>query len=153
PGVSALVANEIERGNAVVIAGDSFTIDDAGARAQAGQRLDNEREAVGEVIARTAVEPHSRAVFAGNNPKPSCLISCSHWLPEGSLWWGNCTSTRQGSGPPLSLRRDGKLDTARRFLSSARTRRSRLCVCSRWRLPQALRVRSRCIVLCRLRSR
>jgi phosphoribosylaminoimidazole carboxylase (NCAIR synthetase) len=31
--VSAVVTNEIERGNAVVIAGDSFAIDDAGARA------------------------------------------------------------------------------------------------------------------------
>ena len=31
--VSALVPDEIERGNAVVIAGDNFTVDDAGARA------------------------------------------------------------------------------------------------------------------------
>jgi hypothetical protein len=37
--VSAVVTDEIERGNAVVIAGDSFTIDDAGARAQACQRF------------------------------------------------------------------------------------------------------------------
>ena len=34
--IMAAVANEIERGNAVVIAGDSFTVDDAGARAQPG---------------------------------------------------------------------------------------------------------------------
>src|SRR5262249_2067054 len=33
--VSAVVTDEIERGNAVVIAGDSFAVDDAGARAQA----------------------------------------------------------------------------------------------------------------------
>ena len=33
--VMAVVANEIERGNAVIIAGDSFTVDNAGARAQA----------------------------------------------------------------------------------------------------------------------
>ena len=39
--VSAVVPDEIERGNAVVIAGDSFAIDDAGARAQACQRLDD----------------------------------------------------------------------------------------------------------------
>jgi hypothetical protein len=31
--VSAVVTNEIERGNAVSVAGDSFTIDNAGARA------------------------------------------------------------------------------------------------------------------------
>jgi|SRR5262245_52150895 len=52
--VSALVADEVERGNAVVIAGDSFAVDDAGARAQTSQRLDDQREAVGEVITRAA---------------------------------------------------------------------------------------------------
>src|SRR5262249_11673919 len=39
--VSALVTDEIERGHAVVIVGDSFAVDDAGARAQACQRLDD----------------------------------------------------------------------------------------------------------------
>ena len=43
--VSALVPDEIERGDAVVIAGDSFAVDNAGARAQAGQCLDDQREA------------------------------------------------------------------------------------------------------------
>src|SRR5215813_4608658 len=52
--VSALVTDEIERGHAVVIAGDSFAVDDAGARAQACQRLDDQREAASEVVARTA---------------------------------------------------------------------------------------------------
>src|SRR5262245_64360635 len=36
--VSALVPDEIERGHAVVIAGNGLAIDDAGARAQACQR-------------------------------------------------------------------------------------------------------------------
>ena len=49
----AMVTNEIERGNAVVIASDSFTIDDVGARAQ---RLDDQRKAAREVIAGTAIE-------------------------------------------------------------------------------------------------
>ena len=49
--VSAVVTDEIERGNAVVIAGNSFAIDDAGAGAQACQRLNDQREAVGEVVA------------------------------------------------------------------------------------------------------
>src|SRR5262249_14244980 len=56
--IMAAVANEIERGNAVVIAGDSLAVDDAGPRAQACQRLNDQRETTGEVIARTAVEPH-----------------------------------------------------------------------------------------------
>src|SRR5215475_6999275 len=45
--IMAAVANEIERGNAVVIAGDSLAVDDAGARAKACQRLHDQREAVG----------------------------------------------------------------------------------------------------------
>jgi hypothetical protein len=71
--VSAVVTDEIERGNAVVIAGDSFAVDDAGARAQACQYLDNEREATGEVIARTAVDPHLRASLAGDDAEAVVL--------------------------------------------------------------------------------
>src|SRR5262249_28241184 len=71
--VVAVVANEIERGNAIVIAGDSFAVDDAGARAQPGERINDQREAVAEVVARTAVEPHSRAVLPGDNPKTVVL--------------------------------------------------------------------------------
>src|SRR5262245_15493345 len=52
--VRALVSDEIERGNTVVIAGDGFTVDDAGARAQACQRLDDQREAAGEIVAGRA---------------------------------------------------------------------------------------------------
>ena len=73
PLVSALVPDEIERGNAVVIAGDSFTVDDAGARAQAGERINDQREAAGEVIARTTVEPHRRAGLAGNDAEAVML--------------------------------------------------------------------------------
>ena len=69
----AAVANEIERGNAVVIAGDGFAVDNAGARAQPGERINDEREAVGEVIARTAVKPHLRAVLAGDDAKSIML--------------------------------------------------------------------------------
>src|SRR5262249_52898732 len=71
--IMAAVANEVERGNAVVIASDSLAVDDAGARAQACQRLDDQREAVGEVIARTAIEPHLRASLAGNDAKAVVL--------------------------------------------------------------------------------
>src|SRR6516164_1381085 len=42
--ISAIVTDEIKRSHTVVIAGDSFTVDNAGARAQAGQRLDYQRE-------------------------------------------------------------------------------------------------------------
>jgi hypothetical protein len=49
--VNAVVTNEIEGGDAVVIASHSFAIDDAWARAQTGQRIKDQRKAVGEVIA------------------------------------------------------------------------------------------------------
>jgi len=71
--VSAVVPDEIERGNAVVIAGDSFAVDDAGARAQAGQRLDDQREAIGEVVARTAIEPHPLTILASNDTEAVVL--------------------------------------------------------------------------------
>ncbi len=67
------MADEIERGHAVVIAGDSFAVDDAGARAQAGQRLDDQREATGEIIARAAVEPHAGTVLARDDPEAVVL--------------------------------------------------------------------------------
>jgi hypothetical protein len=53
------VTDKIERGNAVIVASHRFTIDDAGARAQAGQRLDDQREAAGEVVAGSAEKPHA----------------------------------------------------------------------------------------------
>src|SRR5947207_530021 len=49
--VMAAVADAIERSNAVVITGNRLAVDDAGARPQAGQGLDDQREAIGEIIA------------------------------------------------------------------------------------------------------
>jgi hypothetical protein len=68
-----VVADEIEGSDAVIIASDSFAIDHAGARTQAGQRLDDPRKAVGEVIAGPAVEPHSRSLLPGDHPKSVML--------------------------------------------------------------------------------
>src|SRR6516165_8583491 len=45
--VMASVADTVERGNAVVVASNRLPIDDAGARAQASQRLDDQRERAG----------------------------------------------------------------------------------------------------------
>jgi len=83
--VSALVPDEIERGDAVVIASDSFAVDDAGARAQAPQRFDDEREAVGEIIAWTTIEPHLCALLARNDAEAVVLDLMRQSLPEGSL--------------------------------------------------------------------
>src|SRR5262245_54789876 len=48
--VSAVVPDEIERSHTVVIAGDSFAVDDAGARAQAGQRLKRSQAEVSGIL-------------------------------------------------------------------------------------------------------
>jgi hypothetical protein len=71
--VGAVMSDEIERGNAIVIAGDSFAIDNARAGAKAGQCLNDQREAMGEVIARTAIEPHLWAFLAGNDAEAVML--------------------------------------------------------------------------------
>jgi hypothetical protein len=63
----------VQLGNAVVIAGNRLAIDDAGPRAQAGQRLDDQQEAAGEVVAGTAIEPHLCAGLAGNDAKAVVL--------------------------------------------------------------------------------
>jgi hypothetical protein len=47
-----VVTDEIERGDTVIIAANSFAVDDAGA--QASQRLDDQREPMGEIVARIA---------------------------------------------------------------------------------------------------
>jgi hypothetical protein len=49
-GVVATVTDSVEGRDAVITAGDRLAIDDAGTRAQTGQRLDNQREAPGQVI-------------------------------------------------------------------------------------------------------
>src|SRR5260370_39947431 len=48
-------------------------LDDARARAKAGQRINDQRKAMGEVIAGTAIEPHSRALLTGNDAKAIVL--------------------------------------------------------------------------------
>jgi hypothetical protein len=67
------IANKIERSHTVVIAGDRFTVDDARAAAQTGEFLNDQREAVREVIPRTAIEPHLRAFLTGNDAEAVVL--------------------------------------------------------------------------------
>jgi hypothetical protein len=65
-------------------------IDLEGARAQACQRLDDQREAVGDVIARTAVEPHLRAGLASNNAEGSLSVLVGRhgaMNPAGKVRW------------------------------------------------------------------
>ena len=65
--------HEIKHDGFRVIARDRFPIDDARARAQARQSLDDQRETIREIIAGTAVEPHLCARLAGDDPKAIVL--------------------------------------------------------------------------------
>jgi hypothetical protein len=63
--VMASIADVIEAHHAFAVADHRLTIDDAGSRTQPRQSLDDQRKAVGQVIAWAAVEPHFHAVLAG----------------------------------------------------------------------------------------
>ena len=52
---------------------------------QAGQRLDDQREAMGEVITRTAVEPHLRVLLAGNDAEAVMLDFMQPLAAAGQL--------------------------------------------------------------------
>ena len=67
------IADAVEARDPVLAARHRLAVDDAGARAQLGERLDDEREAVGQVIARPAVELHPLVVLAGDDPKAVVL--------------------------------------------------------------------------------
>ena len=71
--VMAPVSDAIEGRDPILTAGHRLPIDDTGARAQPCQCLDDERKALGQVIAGAAVELHPLAVFAGDHPKTVVL--------------------------------------------------------------------------------
>ena len=62
-----------EARHAVVAAAHRLAVDDAGARAQAGEGLDDQRKAMGQVVARAAVEPHAGTVLAGHDAEAVVL--------------------------------------------------------------------------------
>jgi hypothetical protein len=72
-GVMPAVTNAIEARHPIGIASDSFAIDDAGARAQLGQSLHNQREAISQIIAWATVEPHAVAILAADDAKTVVL--------------------------------------------------------------------------------
>src|SRR5262249_18408688 len=71
--VMAPIPDAVEAGHAFVVAGDRLAVDDARARAQVCQGLDNQREAVGQVVTGAAVEPHALAVLTSDDPESIVL--------------------------------------------------------------------------------
>src|SRR6202022_3150847 len=80
------VTDAVERRNSVLAARDRLSVDNAGPGVQLGDRLDDERESVGQVIARSAIELHPFAVLAGDDPKAVVLVLWRPCSPEG----GSC---------------------------------------------------------------
>ena len=70
-------------------------------RERRAKGLDDEWEALREVVLWAAVEPHALVLLPRDDLTPSCLISCSHWSPEGAL---GAAVGRQGAMKP-----DGKV--------------------------------------------
>ena len=57
----------------ILAARDRLSVDDAGPGAQLGDCLDDERESVGQVITRSAIELHPFALLARNDMEPVVL--------------------------------------------------------------------------------
>jgi hypothetical protein len=67
------VSNKIETRAPVSATSDRLAIDHARLTSKPRQALDDQREPVGQVVARTAIEPHLRAVLAGDDPETIML--------------------------------------------------------------------------------
>ena len=67
------IPDAVEVRHAVLVAAHGLAVDDAGARAQAGERLDDQREAVGQVVAGAAVQPHALAILARDDAEAVVL--------------------------------------------------------------------------------
>ena len=67
------IANEIEHGQAIGVDRDRLAVENARAYRQGSDRLDNEREAIGEVEAVARDQPHAIAVAVSKNAKAVVL--------------------------------------------------------------------------------
>ena len=63
------VPQPVKRRHTVVATSNGLAMDDAGAGPQAGQSLNDQREAPGEIIAWPAVKPNTGVVLPGNDPE------------------------------------------------------------------------------------
>jgi hypothetical protein len=90
-------------GNAVIVTHNGLAVDDAGARPQASQRLDDQWEAAGEVLAGTAIEPHAVAILARDDAETIVLDLvdpgiAARRLPRFDGQAGRDEAARQGHG-------------------------------------------------------
>jgi hypothetical protein len=83
--IVSAVPDAIEGGYAIIPARDRSPVDNAGSQAQITERLDNEREAMGQIIAGPAVEPHPPAFLTGDYPEAIVLDFVQPDRPERRL--------------------------------------------------------------------
>jgi hypothetical protein len=67
------VPDAIEARYSIIPARDRLTVDNAGPGAESPERLDNEREAMGQIIAGSAIQPNPLAFLAGDHPEAVVL--------------------------------------------------------------------------------
>src|ERR1700730_2127764 len=91
------VPDTIEGCDPIVTARHGLPVDDTGLRAQLGQRLDYEGKAVGQIVPRSAVEPHPPACLACHDPEAVVLDLVQPQLPG---WWAEALVGRHGAMKP-----------------------------------------------------
>ena len=117
--VDPVMPEAVETGDAgLLVTGNRLAVEDAGARAQLGQSLDDQRELPRQVVARPAIEPHSRAVLAGDHPE-AVMLDFMQPHGAGGRSWGFCgqarldeaggqnARTQRGHGPNLGMAEAG----------------------------------------------
>ena len=82
--IVAPVSDPVEQRDAIVPAGDRLAIDDARARAQARQPLDDQREALREVVTWAAEQLDALVLFPGDDPEEDDE-SALGWRPTQRL--------------------------------------------------------------------
>ena len=79
------IADAVKARDPVLSARHRLSVDEAGARAQLGERLNDQRKAVGEVIARSAVELHPLDFLPGDDAEAVVLDLVQPLLAGGRL--------------------------------------------------------------------
>src|SRR2546423_6997434 len=95
------IPDAVEARHAVLVAAHGLAVDDTRARAQPGERLDDQREAVGQVVAGAAVEPHALAILARDDAE-AVVLDLVHPRYRRSavaaLWWAGREGRSRAAG-------------------------------------------------------
>ncbi len=97
-------AQQLEGGEAPLVDHDRLTVDEAGSRRQALHRLDDAREAVGEVGAMAGVQPHVVANAPRQDAK-AVVLDLVNPARQAALWLAWAGRVRWWNG-------DGRRDDA-----------------------------------------